>query len=223
MNHSAGNKSRMRSVASNDNYRSKCTALWMLSFIFAARYKPVEGTVRWSRHGVSVYRMPSWLRGPTRPRSQRDSQTRPHRRAVSTKPRSGHVPLSRRHPRFIVVRANLCALRETCMAPESPPTACNRVGPNLANLTDVPVRFDRRSIIVKSSLPLLASCWIYSVASCGCVQVVDDDRPTDRIVDRRENCKEGSALFSLACETDNKILFFNEYMYFNRLYQNFNF
>lgn len=157
----------------------------MLSFIFAARYKPVEGTVRWSQHGVSVYRMLSWLRGSTRPRFQRNSQTRPHRRTAlwvwNREADTSRIPRSRLHPRFIVVRANLCAPRETCMAPASPPTACNRVGPNLADLTDVLVRFDRRSIIVKSFLPLLAIRRIYT--ACGCVRIVDDDRPIDRSTD----------------------------------------
>lgn len=143
---------------------------------------------RWSRHGVSIYRMPSWLRGPTRARSQRDSQTRPHRRAAlrvrNREADTSRIPRSRHYPRFMVVRANLCAPRETCMAPASPPTACNRVGPNLANLTDVPVRFDRRSIIVKSALylssPLVEFTRLRVAGACGSSMMID--RSIDRLI-----------------------------------------
>jgi len=96
---------------------------------------------------------------------------------------TSRIPLSRHHPRFMAVRANLCAPRETCMAPASPPTAYNRVGPNLANLTDVPVRFDRRSIIVKSA-PYLSSPFarftrLRVAGACGSSMMIDRsiDRP----------------------------------------------
>lgn len=67
--------------------------------------------------------------------------------------------------------------------PASPPTACNRVGPNLANLTDVPVRFDRRSIIVKSapylSTPLVEFTRLRVAGACGSSMMID--RSIDRL------------------------------------------
>lgn len=188
--HSACDKfaCRMRSVASINNYRSKCTVLWrMLSFIFAARYKPVQGTVIAARcldipdafvtTGPDESQVSTWFPNET---------ASPHR-AASTKPRSrpaSRVPHSRHYPRFMVVRANLCAPRETCMAPASPPTVCNRVGPNLANLTDVPVRFDRRSIIVKStpylSLPFVEFTRLRVADACGSSMMID--RSIDRLI-----------------------------------------
>lgn len=126
---------------------------------------------------------------PTRPRTQCDSQMRPHRRtALRVRNReadASRIPRSRHHLRFMVVRANLCALRETCMAPASPPTAYNRVGPNLANLTDVPVRFDRRSIIVKSapylSSPLVGFTRLRVAGAYGSSMMID--RSIDRLID----------------------------------------
>jgi hypothetical protein len=79
-------------------------------------------------------------------RFQRDSQTRPR---VATRARRGGVPAGH-HPRFMGVRANLCVPGETCMAPASPSMVWDRTRP--ANPANVPVRFDRRSIIVKSAL-----------------------------------------------------------------------
>lgn len=173
----ACDKSRMRSVASTDNYCSKCAALRrMLSFIFAARYKPVEGTVRWSRHGAAS-RYTGCLRDYGARRDpgpnvipKRDRIAAPLR-VRNRETDTSRIPRSRHHPRFMAVRANLCAPRETCMAPASPPTACNRVGPNLANLTDGPVRFDRRSIIVKSTpylpSPLVGFTRLRVAGACG--------------------------------------------------------
>lgn len=128
--------------------------------------------------------------------TQRDSQTRPHRRTAlwvrNREADTSRIPRSRLRPRFMVVRANLCAPRKTCMAPASPPTACNRVGPNLANLTDVPVRFDRRSIIVKSASCLSSPLVGFTrrvAGACGSSMTID--RSIDRLIVSSKTESEG--------------------------------
>lgn len=137
-------------------------------------------------------------------KSQRDSQTRPHRRAApSTKPRGGRLPRpARASPCDLwgFARIYVCPRRRVWLPrPHPRRVTC---GTEAGDLTDVPVRFDRRSIIVKSK-PFLSSSLIRMderVFVCVCVWVVDDDRPTGRPIDRivPEDPRVVERIFSLS-------------------------
>lgn len=135
--------------------------------------------------------------------------------AASTKPRSRHVPHPALAPPPAIYGGScefMCAQGDVYVAPASPPTACNRVGPNLENLTDVPVRFDRRSIIVKSapylSTPLVGFTRLRVAGACGSSMMIG--RSIDRLIVSRIGdgiIRRILALFSLAREIDNEISF----------------
>lgn len=178
-------------LASTDNRRSKRAALRrMLSFIFAARNKPVEGAVRRS---PALYRMPSWLRGPLPGlRFQRDSQTRPHcrvrNREKRTRPR---VPRSRATTRDLwgFARIYVCSGRRVWLPRPHPRRVTCGTVPSEPDVPDVPVRFDRRSIIVKSFAPFLlpASHRGFTRVAGACESSITIGRSIDRSIDRRKN------------------------------------
>lgn len=113
-------------LASIDNRRSKARRAPEDAFI---HIRGEEQTGRRSGSTIACLipdafvttRAPPGTQVPTRfPNETALPCTKP--READTSPRP---PLSRHHPRFMRVRANLCVLRKTCMAPASPPTACN--------------------------------------------------------------------------------------------------
>lgn len=161
----------------------------MLSFIFAARNKPVEGAVLDGRCLIpDAFVTTPWA--PPRLGFQRDSQTRPHRREATETARSGHVPASpaRATARDLwgFARIYVCSGRRVWL-PRPHPRRVTHVGPGVPSEPDVP---DRRSCPVRPAIhhrkksrspssPRLSS-WIYT--SRGCVRVVHNDRPADRSI-----------------------------------------
>lgn len=160
-------------LASTDNRRSKARRAPDDAFI---HIRGEEQTGRRSGSTIACLipdafvttRAPPGTRVPTRfPNETALPCTKP--READTSPRP---PLSRRHPRFMRVRANLCVLRETCMAPASPPTACNmwdRTQRTWRARRSRPVRpaIHHRKKFRSLSSPRLSS-WIYT--SRGCVR-----------------------------------------------------
>lgn len=140
-------------LASIDNRRSKRAALSGGRFHSYSRRETNRSRERFSTV-AALYRMPSWLRRGPRdsgsnaiPKRDRIAEKRPKPREADTSPRPAR-------DLWGFARIYVCSGRRVWL-PRPHPRRVTHVGSNGPNELDVPVRFDQRSIIVKSFVPFL--------------------------------------------------------------------
>lgn len=189
-------------LASIDNRRSKRAALSGGRFHSYSRREANRSRERFSTV-AALYRMPSWLRRGPRdsgsnaiPKRDRIAEKRPKPREADTSPRPA-LALATARDLWGFARIYVCSGRRVWL-PRPHPRRVTHMGPSGPSEPDVPVRFDRRSIIVKSLVPFLLPA-----SRRGFTQVADRPWSTDRSIDRsyREFC-----LVIFRTEIDDEIL-----------------